>query len=192
MRLLGVPAQTGRKAAFLDRDGVINRDFGYVHRVEDLEFLPGAVDAMRRLGDAGYLLVIVTNQSGIARGYYDEAAFVAITRHLIEHLASSGVAIAAVYFCAHLPDAPVDAYRKDCNCRKPRPGMIMRAIRELDVDPTISILVGDNQSDIDAGRAAGIASCFRIQESKTEPTVACNGNFVSLAACVDELIENQS
>jgi D-glycero-D-manno-heptose 1,7-bisphosphate phosphatase len=152
-----------RKAAFIDRDGVLNEERAFVHRAEDFVFVPGAVQALRALQSAGYLLVVVTNQSGIARGLYSEADYQALTRHMCERLESEGIHLDAVEYCPHLPDAPVEHYRLECDCRKPRPGMLNRAIRALEIDPRASFLVGDRLSDIQAGRAAGIGRCFLVR-----------------------------
>jgi D-glycero-D-manno-heptose 1,7-bisphosphate phosphatase len=152
-----------RKAAFIDRDGVLNEERAFVHRAEDFVFVPGAVQALRALQAAGYLLVVVTNQSGIARGLYSEADYHALTRHVRERLESEGIRLDAVEYCPHLPDAPVERYRLECDCRKPRPGMLNRAIRALDIDSRASFLVGDRLSDVEAGRAAGIGRCFLVR-----------------------------
>jgi D-glycero-D-manno-heptose 1,7-bisphosphate phosphatase len=146
-----------RSAAFLDRDGVLNVEHGYVCRSEDFGWIAGAREAIRYLNDAGYITVIVTNQSGIARGYYTEQDFRGLHRWIDERLRESGARIDAVYFCPHLPDAALPMYRKDCECRKPRPGMLLQAIRDLDIDPPRSFLIGDESRDCAAAPAAAVA-----------------------------------
>jgi D-glycero-D-manno-heptose 1,7-bisphosphate phosphatase len=150
------------KAAFLDRDGVINIDHAYVGRWEDFEFVPGAIDAMRRLHQAGYALVVVTNQSGIARGKYSEADFLALTAQMKDYLLARQVPLAAVEFCPHLPDGQLAQYRQNCDCRKPAPGMILRAARNLQLDLSLSVLFGDKPSDIEAAHAAGLGRAFLV------------------------------
>ena len=152
----------GRPAAFLDRDGVINEDRGYVHRWEDFAFVPGAVEGMRRLQAAGYALVVVTNQSGIARGYYDEAALERLHDMLRAALAEQGVSLAAIEYCPHLPQAEVARHALECDCRKPAPGMILRAARALDLDLARSVLFGDKPSDVEAGTRAGVGRCVLL------------------------------
>lgn len=179
-----------RKAAFIDRDGVLNEDRAYVHRIEDFEFLPGAIEAMRLLKSAGYLLVVITNQSGIARGIYTEADYLALTEHMRQRLAAEGVSLDAVEYCPHLPDAPVGRYRADCDCRKPKPGMLRRAIQTLDIDPGASFLVGDRLSDIEAGRAAGIGRCFLVRTGYPlleEAVARADAVYDDLLACVRAL-----
>ncbi len=146
----------GRPAAFLDRDGVINVDHGYVVKPEALDFVTGAPAAIRRLNDAGYLVVVVTNQSGVARGYFTEDDVAAFHAHLRDRLASEGARIDAIYTAPHHPDASVAAYRADHPDRKPRPGMILRAFADLDIIRDGSFLIGDKASDIAAAAAAGI------------------------------------
>lgn len=160
------------RAAFIDRDGVLNEERAFVHRIEDFSFLPGAVAALRALQDAGYLLVVITNQSGIARGLYTEADYLALTAHMRERLQAAGVRLDAVEYCPHLPDAPVERYRLDCDCRKPKPGMLIKAIRALDIDPKTSFIVGDRLSDMDAGRAAGLGQCFLVRTGYPLPDEA--------------------
>jgi D-glycero-D-manno-heptose 1,7-bisphosphate phosphatase len=145
-----------RSAAFLDRDGVLNVDHGFVCKSRDFEWVAGAPDAIRYLNDAGYLTVVVTNQSGIARGYFTEPEFGALHHSIDERLREFGAWIDAVYFCPHLPDAPLPMYRIDCECRKPRPGMLLQAMRELDIDPLSSFLIGDKARDCAAAAAAGV------------------------------------
>lgn len=149
-------------AVFLDRDGVINRDHGYVSSWQDFELLPGVVDALRALQDLGYALIIITNQSGIGRGYYDEADFWSLMDQLLDHLSERQVFISAVYFCPHHPNDALPEFRRVCDCRKPAPGMILQAIEDLDLDPARSILVGDKPSDIEAGRHAGVPKLFFV------------------------------
>jgi D-glycero-D-manno-heptose 1,7-bisphosphate phosphatase len=152
-----------RKAAFIDRDGVLNEERAFVHRIEDFVLIGGAIEALRLLQTAGYLLVVITNQSGIARGLYSEDDYFALTGHMHAQLAAAGVVLDAVEYCPHLADAPVARYRLDCDCRKPKPGMLRRAIRAFDLEPGASFLVGDRLSDIEAGRAAGIDRCFLVR-----------------------------
>lgn len=151
-----------RPAAFLDRDGVLNEDLGYVHRVQDFRWLPGVVQACKRLQDAGYALVVVTNQSGVARGMYTLEDVDALHAHMQRELAAAGVTLTAIYRCPHLPTAEVPAYRTDCDCRKPRPGMLLQALREHGLDASRSVMVGDKPSDMQAGEAAGVARCIQV------------------------------
>jgi D-glycero-D-manno-heptose 1,7-bisphosphate phosphatase len=161
-----------RPAAFLDRDGVINIDHGYVYRWEDFAFVPGAVDALRRLQAAGYALVIVTNQSGVARGYYDEAVVQRLHESLRENLARQGVSLAAIEHCPHLPGAAVARYAINCDCRKPEPGMILRSAQALAIDLPNSLLFGDKPSDIEAGMRAGVGRCVRLATNGAPGTAA--------------------
>jgi D-glycero-D-manno-heptose 1,7-bisphosphate phosphatase len=140
-----------KKAAFLDRDGTINvraAEHEYIARLADFAFLPGAVDGMARLADCGYELVVVSNQRGVARGIVDEAFLRASEKAINQALAVHGMAVAAFYYCPHEAD-------EDCECRKPRPGMLLRAARERDLDLASSWMVGDSATDIEAGTAAG-------------------------------------
>lgn len=175
-----------RKAAFIDRDGVLNEERAFVYRIEDFEFLPGAIEALRLLKAAGYLLVVVTNQSGIARGLYSEADYLALTAHMRERLAGEGIDLDAVEYCPHLPDAPVERYRLECDCRKPKAGMLERAIRTLGIDPGASFLVGDRLSDVEAGRAAGLGRCFLVRTGYSlsqEAVARADGVYGDLLAC---------
>lgn len=145
-----------RPAAFLDRDGVINLDHGYVHSPDRFVWVEGATAAIRWLNEQGYLVFVVTNQSGIARGYYDEAAVHVLHGWMTAQLASAGAHIDAFYFCPHHPDAVHDALRVSCDCRKPKPGMLLRALAEWPVERSGSFLIGDRSTDIEAAAAAGI------------------------------------
>ena len=150
-------------AVFLDRDGVINVDHGYVSTWDQFEFLPGVPEALRKLQDAGYLLIVVSNQSGIGRGYYSEADVVSLNQAIAQHLESTvGVTLSDFYHCPHHPTEAEGEFRRQCDCRKPAPGMIQRAVLDHGIDVKTSLLVGDKDSDIEAGRAAGVAALFKV------------------------------
>ncbi len=186
-----IRAGAPRKAAFLDRDGVINLDRAYVHQWDEFEFVPGAVDAMRRLREAGYALVVVTNQSGLARGMYTEAQFQELTRHMRAALAEAGAEVEAVYHCPHHPKGSVPELAVDCDCRKPEPGMILRAAKELNLSLADSFLVGDKPSDIEAARAAGLGRAYIVQsdnEESSDGLAGADAGYADLAACVDALL----
>ncbi|PLX99398.1 MAG: D-glycero-beta-D-manno-heptose-1,7-bisphosphate 7-phosphatase [Desulfuromonas sp.] len=144
-----------RPAVFLDRDGTINVEKHYLYKIEDFEFIAGAPESIRRLKDAGFLVIVITNQSGIGRGYYSLEAVTRLHQHIQKELAAIGTAIDAFYVCPHHPTEGKGQYRIDCACRKPAPGMITQAADELGVDLKCSYLVGDKMADIDAARASG-------------------------------------
>jgi D-glycero-D-manno-heptose 1,7-bisphosphate phosphatase len=182
------------KAAFIDRDGVLNEERAFVHRIEDFHLLPGALEALKALQSAGYLLVVITNQSGIARGLYSEADYLAFTGQMRARLKASGVGLDAIEYCPHLPNAPLERYRIDCDCRKPKPGMLKRAIKGLDIDPGASFLVGDRLSDLEAGRAAGIGRCFLVRTGYPLPDEAvarADAVYDDLLACVRSVLSGQ-
>lgn len=143
------------RALFLDRDGVININHGYVHRIADFEFIDGIFDLAHSAHKYGYKIVIITNQAGIARGYYSEAQFHELTRWMCLQFESNCAPIAQVYFSPFHPEG-LGEYRKDDDTRKPRPGMILRAREELGISLVHSVLIGDQPSDIQAGQAAGV------------------------------------
>lgn len=147
-----------RRAVFLDRDGTINVEKEYLHRIEDFEFIPGVPEAIRRLREAGFLVIVTTNQSGVARGYYPLAAVETLHRHLQAELARQGAAIDAFYVCPHHPTEGVGEYRNDCGCRKGKPGMLLQAASDLGIDLSRSWMVGDKAADVEAGKAAGCRS----------------------------------
>jgi D-glycero-D-manno-heptose 1,7-bisphosphate phosphatase len=150
-------------AAFLDRDGVINVDQGYAHRIDQFEFIPGALSACRRLHEAGYLLIVVTNQAGIAHGYYDERAYQELTAWMRQRFVEAAAPLTAVYHCPHHPRGKLAAFRADCDCRKPAPGMLLQAIREHQIDVSRSFLVGDKETDLEAARRAGVAERYLVR-----------------------------
>ena len=134
-----------QKAAFLDRDGVINVDSGYVHKKEDVVFMPGIFRLCRLLSENGFRLVIITNQSGIARGLYSVKDFHKLTLWMKKQFAGKSLPAPDVYFCPHHPDEGKGTYKKDCDCRKPKPGMIFQARQQLDLDLANSLLIGDQK-----------------------------------------------
>lgn len=146
-----------RPALFLDRDGVLNEDREYVSRWEDFRWIPGAREAVAAFNRAGWLVIVVTNQSGIGRGYYSEADMHALHDRMSQDLAAAGARVDAIYWAPHHPDASVEAYRHpNPPDRKPNPGMILRALQEWPIDPARSILVGDKPSDLEAALRAGV------------------------------------
>jgi D-glycero-D-manno-heptose 1,7-bisphosphate phosphatase len=145
------------QALFLDRDGVINVDRGYIHRLDQFEFVPGIFELARFwTNELRRLIVVVTNQSGIGRGYFDECAYEDLTRWMCDRFEAEYTAIARVYHCPYHPLHGVGEYRRDHPWRKPHPGMILRAVSDLGLDPAQSAMLGDKMSDIEAGAAAGI------------------------------------
>ena len=175
------------KAAFLDRDGVINRDLGFVGAWREFEFMPGVHGALRDLQRLGYELVIVTNQSGIARGYFDEAAYQTLTGRMLEALAAAGVTVRGVYHCPHHPDGIVPGLAVRCDCRKPQPGLLLRAAREHGLDLGSSLLIGDRSSDLEAARRAGVGRAYRVGSGEGAPDGTADGEFADLAECVRAL-----
>ena len=180
-----------RRAAFLDRDGVINKDSGYVHRCEDLEFTPGAIEGMRLLQEFGYVLVVITNQSGLAHGKYSEAQYQAFTAKLLNKLAHNGIKLESVYHCPHHPLGSVSKLAISCDCRKPAPGMLLKAAQELGLSLKDSLLIGDRHSDIQAARAAGVGHAYQVRSDNPESEVVhaeAEGHYASLLDCVLDLL----
>jgi D-glycero-D-manno-heptose 1,7-bisphosphate phosphatase len=155
---MSIPGKTDarRPAAFLDRDGVLNVDHGYVHRPEQLEWIDGAREAVSLLNLAGYFVLIISNQSGIARGYHDEAAVKSFHAYMQNELAPLGAHIDAFYFCPHHPEGSIKSLAVSCRCRKPAPGMLEQAAREWPIDIGASFLIGDKDDDMAAAAAFNI------------------------------------
>lgn len=159
-----------RRAVFLDRDGTLNRDLGYVHRPEDWQWLPGVTDALAKLKKAGWLLIVVSNQSGVGRGYFDAAQLEKLEKWANADLAPKGAAIDKWYYCPHLPD-------QGCSCRKPEPGLILKAVDEYDIDPAASWLLGDRLRDVQAGLAAGCRTGLLYNPQYENEWQACRAAF---------------
>jgi D-glycero-D-manno-heptose 1,7-bisphosphate phosphatase len=151
-----------RKALFLDRDGVINVEKDYLYKIEEFEFIDGIFDLCKYYSDQGYLIIVVTNQSGIARNYYSEKDFNSLTSWMIEEFKKHNITIAKVYFCPHHPDIS-----GICSCRKPKPGMLLEAAKEFSIDLKNSVMVGDKERDIEAGINAGLVETYLYDESNT-------------------------
>ncbi|WP_199610401.1 D-glycero-beta-D-manno-heptose 1,7-bisphosphate 7-phosphatase [Flocculibacter collagenilyticus] len=145
-----------QKALFLDRDGVINHEKEYVYKIADFQFIDGVFDVCAQYKAAGFKIIVVTNQSGIGRGYYSEADFQKLTVWMNQQFAQNFIDIDGVYFCPHHPTDALPPYQKICQCRKPKPGMLLQAIEEHDIDPQQSIMFGDKEADIEAAIAADI------------------------------------
>ena len=148
---------TGEAAVFLDRDGTIIEEVGYLDRPERVELYPFSADSIRALNRAGLRIVMVTNQSGVARGFFSEAVVHAVHDHIERLLAEAGAHIDAYYYCPHHPDGKVAEYARACDCRKPARGLVDRAVRELGIDPGRSFAVGDRWLDVALARAVGAA-----------------------------------
>jgi D,D-heptose 1,7-bisphosphate phosphatase len=146
---------TKRPAVFLDRDGTINVDAGYIDRLERLEIYPFAIDAIRLFRRAGYLVVVITNQAGVAQGLYGEDFVETTARYLAEQAKLGDTQIDGHYHCPHSPDAVVERYRVDCECRKPKAGMARRAAEELGIDLSRSVVIGDRWRDLAVAQAVG-------------------------------------
>jgi len=147
-----------RKALFLDRDGVVNVETNYLYRIEDFEFIGGVFDTCRYFQSLGYLLIIVTNQAGIARGLYTEEDYQKITAWMVKQFFEASIKIDGVYHCPHHPE-----FSGQCSCRKPLPGMLLQAAGEHNIDLASSAMVGDKRSDMEAALAAGIACRFLVR-----------------------------
>jgi len=153
-------------AIFLDRDGTINVDHGYVSEIDNFEFIDGVIDAMRELKRMGFALVLVTNQSGIARGMFSEDQFMQLTEWMDWSLADRDVDLDGIYFCPHHPEAIVEELRQSCDCRKPEPGMLLTAQQELNIDMASSYMVGDKIEDMLAAKAAGVGKKVLVRSGK--------------------------
>jgi D-glycero-D-manno-heptose 1,7-bisphosphate phosphatase len=168
------------KIAFLDRDGTINVEKDYLYKIEDFEFLPGVIEGLKILQEHGYLLVIATNQSGIARGFYTVDDMKKLHTWMLNELKKFGIEISGIYFCPHLPDAPIAKYRINCNCRKPKTGMFKKAICDLSkkyqLDLKNSVAIGDKMRDLTIANEIG-ARAILIGDECMDPNVIVTKNF---------------
>ena len=182
--MTALPA-TGQRALFLDRDGVINVNYGYVHSTENFDFVDGIFDLVRAARVAGYRVVVVTNQAGIGRGYYSEETFHELTDWMCAQFERRGSPIDKVYFSPYHPTAGVGEYRQNESTRKPHPGMILKAHRELGLSLEDSVLIGDKPSDIQAGVAAGVG--LNILFSDDSPSALSGIRYVAVHRLKDAI-----
>jgi D-glycero-D-manno-heptose 1,7-bisphosphate phosphatase len=184
-----------RRAVFLDRDGTINVEKDYLHRVEDFLFIKGAPEAIRRLNVAGFLVIVVTNQSGVARGYFPREAVCRLHEHIQHLLQGCDAVIDGFYVCPHHPEKGQGEYRVDCDCRKGAPGMLLQAARDHGIDLQRSWMIGDKLADIEAGMAAGCRSILvrtgygAVEEAKVIPRFPATSVCTDLTDAVRFLLE---
>lgn len=180
-----------RKAVFLDRDGTINVEKNYLHRVEDFTFIPGVPQAIRRLNEAGFLVVVVTNQSGVARGYFELDDVHRLHDHVGSLLACQQAHVDGFFICPHHPESGKGRWRKRCDCRKGEPGLLLQAAEQLSIDLHRSFMVGDKPADMDAGLRAGctpllVLTGYGAETAKSlDPSI---GRYASLVEAVDFIL----
>jgi D-glycero-D-manno-heptose 1,7-bisphosphate phosphatase len=166
-----------KRAVFFDRDGTINEEVGYIKDLTDLKLIKGAADSINKLRDAGFLVILITNQSGPARGYYSEEWVKSLNNRVQELLIQEGTKLDEMYYCPHLPDGTVPEYTKVCDCRKPEIGLFLQARAKYDIDLNNSFMVGDKATDVEAGHNAG---CKSILLKTGYGTQVLDGSYQSL------------
>ncbi|MED0676150.1 HAD family hydrolase [Aneurinibacillus thermoaerophilus] len=176
------------KALFLDRDGVINVEKNYVHKIEDFEFMDGIFETLRYFQEKGYLLIIITNQAGIGRGYYTEEQFHILNDWMLSEFEKEGIYITKVYYCPYHPEHGIGKYKRDSFDRKPNPGMILKSQKEFNIDLSKSILVGDKESDIQAGKRAGVNVNIIFSNNKNGDELDCCKKINSLSELVSLIL----
>ena len=179
---------SGKRALFLDRDGVINIDINYPHKIEEFEFIDGIFDLCAAAAGHNYRIIVVTNQSGIARGYYNEADFMKLTEWMAREFAGRGIEISRVYACPHLVSAGLESYRRDCQARKPNPGMLLQARDDFKLELSQCIFIGDKTSDMEAGLRAGIGTLIYFNDTGSIPDDLAPG--VSAFGSLSQIKEN--
>ena len=167
------------KVIFLDRDGVINKEIGYLHKIKDFSFINGVFKACNYFQSVGYNLIIITNQSGIARGYYKEEDFYRLNKWMLEQFTNHGIKILDIFFCPHHPNA-------ECNCRKPKPGMLLEANKKYSIDMKKSWMIGDKEVDVSAANSAGITNTILVKTGHEIDETKSNARFIlkSIKDCI--------
>ncbi|PHM48703.1 D-glycero-beta-D-manno-heptose 1,7-bisphosphate 7-phosphatase [Xenorhabdus miraniensis] len=183
----------GIPAVFLDRDGTINIDHGYVHEIDNFQFIDGVIEAMLELKKMGYALVLVTNQSGIARKIFTEDQFMQLTEWMDWSLADRGVDLDGIYYCPHHPEGNDEEYKKSCNCRKPQPGMLLDAQQALHIDMSASYMVGDKIEDMLAAHDANVGTKILVRTGKpvTEAAEQAADLVINSLADLPNVIKNR-
>ena len=174
-----------RRAVFLDRDGTINVDHGFVSRLDELDFMPGAVEALSLLAGAGFVLVVVTNQSGVARGYFTECDVRAFHDEMNRRLGEKGVRIDRFYYCPHHVDGEVPRYRRRCGCRKPGDALYRQAIADLDIDPRCSFAIGDKPTDLEPAVALGATGVLVCDADPRPASLVGVGGYGKASSLLD-------
>jgi D-glycero-D-manno-heptose 1,7-bisphosphate phosphatase len=186
-----------KPAVFLDRDGTLVEEVGYAGRVDQIRLFPATIDAMRLLNRAGLPAVLITNQSGVARGMFREATVETLHAHLRDRLAAGGARLDGCYYCPHHPEGSVEPYRQVCDCRKPQPGLIRRAARDLDLDAASSFVVGDRWNDVALAHAVGARGVLvltgygSVQSASMPPGVRPDAIVPDLIGAVCWILERQ-
>jgi D-glycero-D-manno-heptose 1,7-bisphosphate phosphatase len=178
-----------RRAVFLDRDGTINVEVGYLSRPEDFALIEGSAPAIKRLNDAGFLVVVVSNQSGVARGYFGEDDVKRVNEEMARQLQRFGARLDAVYYCPHYPEGAVQEYRRECDCRKPGPGMIRQAQEDLGIDVANSYVVGDHLGDIVLAKNVGARSIMVVTGHGADELEKLRSHGVEPDLVVEDLAE---
>lgn len=163
------------KAVFLDRDGTIVEDVGYMNSPDQIRFIHGSIEAIKKLNEAGYKVVVITNQAGVARGLITEDMLQTIDKTLHKWILNGGAHLDGIYYCPHHPEHGVYPYKQVCECRKPHPGLIKRAHRDLDIDLSQSFMIGDKATDVEAGRSAGTKTVFVLSGRGKQEKARLNG-----------------
>ena len=183
--------ENSKTAVFIDRDGTVNVEKNYLHKIEDWEWIPGVIEAIKKLNRIGLQVIVVSNQAGIARGYYDEQAVKALHRQVEELLEKEQAKIDGFYFCPHHPDFSAGG---PCRCRKPEPGMLQQASQDFDIDLTRSFMIGDKLSDIEAGRRCGampilVRTGYGQQAAeKCDPSVVIKNDLSDAVQYIEQLL----